>query len=173
MLRRHRLTALEDENPCSVHWRVCWTILPGNGDVTSTWAHSPPVLCNTWANFLWEWFKDGQTLQGRKVVIKQISSTFSVFADAFWESLASVYSGNCSSFPPILLSGYFLLLKLWLPREQLAWTVSSSESPVSSLFSYLQSSLNEDTKSLAHSQIRKPISYLCIPCYKGGIIWQL
>lgn len=97
-------------------------------------------------------------------VMKQVSSTFSAFAGAFWETLASVYSGNCSSLQLILFSGYFLLHKLWLPRKQVAWTVSSLGSPVSSLFSYLQSSLNEDTKSLACSQIRKAISYLCIPC---------
>lgn len=40
-----------------------------------------------------------------KDVINQISSTFSVFADAFWESLASVYLGNCSSFQLSLFSG--------------------------------------------------------------------
>lgn len=163
-MRWHRMTAPEDENPCGVHWCMCWMIHPGNGDVASTWAHSLPVLWDTWVNFLREWFKDGQTLRGRKDVIKQMSSTFSVFADAFRESLASVYYVNSSAFQPILFFEYSLLLKLWLPKEQLAWAVSSSGCSVSSLFSYLQSSLNEDTKPLAHSQITKLISYLCIPC---------
>lgn len=67
-------------------------------------------------NFLWDWFKDGQTSWGREDVIKQIPSTSSVFADALWECLASVYSGNCSSFQSIFFCGYFLILKLWLPR---------------------------------------------------------
>lgn len=156
-MRRHRLTAPEDENLHGVCWCMWGTILPGNGDVASTWAHSLPVLWDTWANFLQEWFKGWSNITGKKGCHKTNSSTLGEPSICVLRQLFL--------FPAhFFFSGYFLLLKLWLSREQLAWTVPSSESCVSSLFSYLQSSLMEDIKSLACSQIRKPISYLCIPC---------
>lgn len=52
--------------------------------------HSLPVLWDSWASFLWEWFKDGQLLWGRKDIIRQVSSTYFVFANIFWETPASI-----------------------------------------------------------------------------------
>lgn len=160
-MRRRRLTAPEDENPCGVPWCLCWTILLGNRDVASTWALSRPVLWDTWAIILWDCFRGGQTLQGRKDVRKQIPSTFlSLLGEP-----NTVCSGNSFSSQPTLFSEYFLLLELWLPREQLAW-------PVSSLFSYLQSPLNEDTKSRVTARLGSQL-FTCASQAEDGITRQL
>lgn len=76
-----------------------------------------------------------------------------------------VLSGNSFSSQPTLFSEYFLLLELWLPREQLAW-------PVSSLFSYLQSPLNEDTKSRVTARLGSQL-FTCASQAEDGITRQL
>lgn len=57
--QRCRLSVPENENLRGVGSSMCWTFIPGDGDVTSTWYHSLPVLWDAWAwaSFLWEWFR--------------------------------------------------------------------------------------------------------------------